>query len=510
MLNKKFVGIDLGTTYSAMATLDQTGRPLIVPNSEGEHVTASVVTIQNDGEIIVGSGPNQLLGLDPNTIGRFKRSMDLPKVKFPSGKEISPVELSSHVLSRLKKDFIQTEGEIAEAVVTVPANFTNDAREATMSAAKAAGLPIKYIINEPTAAALYYASKREGLNGTFAIYDFGGGTFDCSIVQISGRNVETICSVGVAQLGGDDFDQCLIDLFGKKYKDKTGQDMKPEFYSRYKAEIDKKNLSKMSMTSQMIGVELIQVSRTEFEEALSPFIAQSEMLCIQAISEMAAKAIPGIKQVEDINGVLLVGGSTRVPAVRASIQKIFKKEPLSEVNVDEAVALGAAIYAAIKGDANYLSPLQRDAIKGIQFSDVCPAYLGTDAVMGSGEVLNSIIIEKNTKLPCSVKKIYTTTHNNQRGVSCQVTQSASEETDLQFCNILADQTLKLSGISPAGTSIEVTYSYDVNGTVRCSFVELGYGEPLEIVINTIGNTPSNSSRPASSSAQGGLSDIVIE
>ena len=509
MLNKKFIGIDLGTTYSAMATLDQTGRPLIVPNSEGEHVTASVVTI-HDGEIIVGSGPNQVLGLDLNTIGRFKRSIDLPKVTFPSGREISPMELSSYVLSRLKKDFIQTEGEIAEAVVTVPANFTNDAREATMNAAKAAGLPIKYIINEPTAAALYYASKREGLNGTYAIYDFGGGTFDCSIVQINGKNVETICSVGVAQLGGDDFDQCLIDLFGKKYKDKTGQDMKPEFYSRYKAETDKKNLSKMSVTSQMIGVELIQVSRTEFEEAINPYIAQSEMLCIQAISEMAGKAMPGLKQVEDIKGVLLVGGSTRVPAVRVSIQKIFKKEPLSEVNVDEAVALGAAIYAAIKGDSNYLTPLQRDAIKGIQFSDVCPAYLGTDAQTRSGEVENSIIIEKNTKLPCSVTKTYSTTHNGQRGVSCKVTQCASEETDLQFCNILADETLTLSGNSPAGTPIEVTFSYDVNGTVRCSFVEIGFGKPLEIVVNAAGNQPSNRSLPASSSATGGLSDIVIE
>jgi len=509
MTNKKFIGIDLGTTYSAMATLDQTGRAMIVPNSDGEHLTASVVSIQDNGEVIVGTVPNQILGIDPNTIGRFKRSMDLPKLTLPSGREVSPTELSSHVLSRLKKDFIQTEGEIAEAVVTVPANFTNDAREATMAAAKSAGLPIKYIINEPTAAALYYASKRESLNGTYAIYDFGGGTFDCSIVQIKGKNVETICSVGVAQLGGDDFDQCLINIFAKKYKEKTGQEMRIELYSRYKAELDKKNLSKMSSVPQMIGEELIQVSRTEFEEAINPLIAQAEMLCIQAISEMAMKDIIGLKQVEDISGVLLVGGTTRVPSVRASIQKIFKKEPITEVNVDEAVALGAAIYAAIKGDPGYLSPIQRDAIKGVRFADVCPAYLGTDVSNGSGGVENSIIIQKNTKLPCSATKTYYTNHNGQKGVSCMVTQCSSEETDLQFCNILADEILKLSGDSPGGTPIEVTFSYDINGTVRCSFVEVGYGKPLEIVINANGN-PSVSAQPSGSSSSGGLSDFVIE
>ena len=510
MPNKKFIGIDLGTTYSAMATLDQTGRAMIIPNSDGEHLTASVITIQDDGEIVVGTVPNQILGIDPNTIGRFKRSMDLPKLTFPSGRKISPMELSSYVLSRLKRDFIQTEGEIAEAVVTVPANFTNDAREATMSAAKAAGLPIKYIINEPTAAALYYASKKESLSGTYAVYDFGGGTFDCSIVQINGRNVETICSVGVAQLGGDDFDQCLIDLFAKKYKDKTGQKMKSEFYSRFKAETDKKNLSKMSSASQMIGEELIQVSRTEFEEAINPYIAQAEMLCIQAISEMAGKEIVGLKQVEDINGVLLVGGSTRVPSVRASIQKIFKKEPLSEVNVDEAVALGAAIYAAIKGDPNYLSPIQRDALKGIQFADVCPAYLGVEALIGESNAIgNSIIIKKNTKLPCSVVEDYLTLSDNQRVAQCKVTQCSSPETDIQFCNILADEPLKLSGHSPAGTTIKITYSYDVNGTVHCSFVEVGYGKSLEIVIDATGNNSKNTS-PTDSSSAGGLSDFVIE
>ena len=218
------VGIDLGTTYSAIATINKVGEPIIVHNDEGSNITPSVVTVGDDGVISIGESARKSLGLDPNTVGRFKRVMGTDKTYEIQGEIYSPTDLSAFVIKKLIKDAESEIGEITNGVVTIPANYSNEAREATMQAAKSAGLNVDYIINEPTAAALYYAYKGgEDLNGKYAVYDLGGGTFDISIIAVKGQDIEVLSTSGVQKLGGDDFDNELINYVQSQYKELTGE-----------------------------------------------------------------------------------------------------------------------------------------------------------------------------------------------------------------------------------------------------------------------------------------------
>ena len=474
-----FVGIDLGTTFSAVATIDESGRPKIVHNSDGENITPSCVT-ESDGVVEVGEFARRTWGNAPDmAAGRFKRDMGTAKTHKINSKEFTPTELSALVLKKLLKDAINTIGAVGESVVTIPANFSNEARDATMAAAKAAGLNVRYIINEPTAAALYYSFKHgDELHGNYAVYDLGGGTFDVSIIRVDGQDVEVLASNGIPKLGGDDFDDVLMQIVDKKYNEITDSNLEPDDFTKNDAEDEKKSLSKRKRVTIKVNRQLIDVSREEFEEAISTLVTQAEMLCESTIDE--AKLEPS-----DIKAVLLAGGSTRIPLVEESIKRVFCQDPISSVNVDEVVALGAALYAAYKGDQSNLSAVQKNAIQKIKVAESTSKSFGTisighDAARDQMKLFNTILIRKGEKIPCSVTESFYTTHDGQEAVICRLTESTAPETDPRFVKVIWEGGLKLPQGRPEGQEIKVTFSYDENQMMKCSFVDVATGRKTEV------------------------------
>ena len=311
----KIIGIDLGTTFSAVAQLDDTGRAVIVHNSDGENRTPSVVSIESEKDIWVGTEAKKNLGLgDKNVLGRFKREMGTDKKYVTDYGDFSAKDLSALVLTKLKNDTEAKIGEIDSAVVTVPANFNNDAREATLNAAEHAGLNVAYIINEPTAAALFYSKESgEDLSEPICIYDLGGGTFDVSIVKVKDNEVEVLSTEGVPQLGGTDFDQKLQDLVIKKFKDDKNKKIDTKDFTRNDAEQLKISLSKREEALARAKNSIIKISRQEFEDEISTFLAQTEMMCESALEDANLKP-------SDISQIILAGGSTRIPCVKSYFQ----------------------------------------------------------------------------------------------------------------------------------------------------------------------------------------------
>jgi len=467
----KIIGIDLGTTYSAASTIDDTGRPIIVHNSDGKNITPSCILLNEKGILEVGEEARRSLGVSNNTAGRFKRDMGT-NIKYTLGdKEYSPTELSSVVLKKLVQDAQKTIGDISQAVVTTPANFANEARDATMEAAKKAGLNVEFIINEPTAAALYYAYQGDdAYGGYYAVYDFGGGTFDISVVKIDGQEIDVIATNGVSKLGGDDFDEELIKLVFSKYKDLTGDDLEKEDFTKTDAEEEKKSLSKRDKVVIRVNKKIIEVTKLEYEEKIEGLIAQAEMLCETTVDEANIK-------ISDLNGVFLVGGSTRTPSVLKSVKDLFQQEPISTANVDEVVALGAALYAAHKGDKSNLSSIQKKAIEKITVTESTSKCFGTIAIgvnenRETRELQNFTLIKKGEKIPAKkIDSIYTSI-DNQTTVSCRVTESINEETDPDFVKIIWQGDLDLPSGRPEGQEIKVTYEYDQNQIMKCSFVDV--------------------------------------
>lgn len=475
-----FIGIDLGTTFSAVAYIDDTGRPTIVHDDQGHNITPSCVTEKDDGVMEVGEYARRMYGNAPKTAAaRFKRDMGTSKRHSINGKEFSPTDLSVFVLKKLKKIAEDAVGPVGDAVVTIPANFANEAREATLAAAKSAGLEIGYIINEPTAAALFYAFKSgEELGGIYAVYDLGGGTFDVSIIRVDGHNVEVMSSNGVSRLGGDDFDEALLELVKAKYEKETGESMEPDDFTKNDAEEEKISLSGRKRSTAKVGRQLIDIAREEFEEAISSRVTQAEMLCEATIDEAGLE--PG-----DIKGVFLAGGSTRIPLVQESIKRVFKQEPIASVNVDEVVALGASLYAAHKSDQSNLSAVQKNAIGRIKVAESTGKCFGTisvghDAARDQHALRNTIIIKKGEKIPCSVTESFFTLYDGQDAVDCQVTESTSPETDPRFVTIIWEGKLDLPTDREAGQEVKVTFSYDDNQTMKCSFVDVASGRERSV------------------------------
>jgi molecular chaperone DnaK len=486
-----YIGIDLGTTYSAVAVLDDTGRPAIVHNTFGENITPSCVLIEN-GKIEIGETARRELLINPkNVAARFKRDMGSEKKYYANNQALSPTELSALVLKKLKQDTEAAIGPIAEAVVTIPANFSNEAREATLNAAQQAGLSVNFIINEPTAAALYYAWKiGQELDGTYAVYDLGGGTFDVSIIKVLGQDINVLSSHGVSRLGGDDFDAELEKIVRRKFRDITSNALNDADFSKSAAEEAKKTLSRRDYVNVRVAQQTIRVERVEYEEAISSLIAQSEMLCESAIEEA------GIN-VGDIKGVFLAGGSTRVPMVRKSVERIFQREPISTVNVDEVVALGAALYAAYKSDKQQLSTNQKAAISSIKFSEVTNFCFGTlmraeNSARGTEELQNSVIINKNEKIPCAVTESFFTISDGQEVVQCRVTQSVAPEKDPRFVKIIWSGELELPPGRPKGQEIQITYGFDENNLMTCSFKDVATGRDIKVNLSSQNDIKKNS------------------
>ena len=480
-----YVGIDLGTTFSAVAYVDETGRPSIVHNSDGSNITPSCVAFWDDG-VQVGEQARRGWGSDESVAARFKREMGTSKTYPIKGKDYTPTELSTEVLKKLKSDTEARIGDITEAVVTIPANFSHEARDATMVAARDAGLNVKYIINEPTAAALYYAFKSgDELSGIYAVYDLGGGTFDVSIIQVSGQDVDVLVSNGVAKLGGDDFDRKCRELVAVKYREENGADFDDDEYWFSHAEEEKKSLSNRARALAKVGRQAFEVRREEFEDAISPLIAQTEMLCESTIDDA------GI-DVSDIKGVFLAGGSTRIPMVRKSVERVFKQEPISTVNVDEVVALGAALYAAFKSDGKDLS-VQKNAIKKIKVQESTQMCFGTTAIAFNEnrkeyESKVTILIRKGEKIPCEVTKSFYTVVEDQRNVKCTVTESSSAETDLRFVKVIWDGELPLPPDRPEGQEIQITFGFDDSQMMICRFKDVESGKEINVDLSMAGKS----------------------
>ena len=472
----KIIGIDLGSTYSVGAIIDGIGTPKIIEEKNkqrNDNLIPSVISISSDGSVKVGESPRRSLEMDENTVSRWKRHMGSSKKFNLHNKNYKPEDLSTLLLKEIKRIIEETEGEVAHAVVTIPANFSSNAREATLKAANNAGLKVENLINEPEAAALYCAYK-EGfqLNGNYAVFDLGGGTFDITILKAKGKDLEVLGSDGVHELGGQEFDHALQEIVAKKYKEKAKEELEKEDYTITNAEEDKKQLSTESEIMIRVNRKTLKISREEFEESISAKIEQTVMKCNLLLKELKLEA-------RDIDGVILAGGSTRMPCVQTVAGEIFKQEPIPVGNPDEMVALGAALYAAHTSDDTLLNSAQKESIENVNIKKRTADYYGFIArVEGKPVVVN--LIKRGEVLPAKYTETFLSSNADVTGL--QVTESRTNEDDPEWVFIKYDGLLKHPGQN-IGDPIEVTFGYDINQIMECSFVHVPSGNKEEVSIN---------------------------
>jgi molecular chaperone DnaK len=488
------VGIDLGTTYSSISYLDAAGKPCIVPLKDGGRMLPSLIyyDVESGGELRVGQIAEQQSPIFPERVaGNFKRFMGKDHVIKVLGKDFSPTALSAVILKKLRQDFEQSVGPITSAVISVPAHFETEAREATLEAARIAKIPCSILVNEPTAAILS-ASLTKSLQGKVLVFDLGGGTFDVTLAEVKGESVEVLSSEGDLDLGGRHFDMEILLQANEGYLKEHGEPLvqegrndllKPNSLAfrqhQTDAESVKKTLSAVARTPKTFLQEgkssTVDFSRKQFEDRISTYLAKASTL-VDVVLENA-----GMDPC-DVNHVVLVGGSTRVPAVHAQLKKMFDEERvISAPNVDEAVCLGAAIRAGLEAADGELSVAQKIALASTSLLDVTNKNYGTLSLDGaSGELKNSIILRKDTQLPCKATDTFFTVNDNQTEVECKVTECSYDERDPDLVTIKKSAVLKLPPGRSAGQEIRVTYSYDVNQVVHCEFFDVASGRRQEI------------------------------
>ena len=472
----KIIGIDLGTTNSCVAVMEG-GEAVVIPNPEGARTTPSVVAFSKTGERIVGqAAKRQAVTNADRTVSSIKREMGSNYKVTIDGKAYTPQEISAMILQKLKADAEAYLGEsVTEAVITVPAYFTDAQRQATKDAGKIAGLEVKRIINEPTAAALAYGVDKEN-DQKIMVYDLGGGTFDVSIIEMGDGVQEVLATAGNNHLGGDDFDQRLINYFVDEFKKENGIDLSSDKMAmqRLKEAAEKCKIELSGMTQANVNLPFITadatgpkhfdltVSRAKFNELTADLVDATMGPVNQALSDAGLSA-------SDLNKVLLVGGSTRIPAVQEAVKRITGKDPFKGINPDECVACGAAIQAGVLGGE----------VKGLLLLDVTPLSLGLETLGG----VCTKIIERNTTIPTKKSQIFTTAADNQTSVDIHVLQGEREMArDNKTLGMF-----RLDGIAPAmrGTpQIEVTFDIDANGIVHVSAKDLGTGKEQNITITS--------------------------
>ena len=477
----KIIGIDLGTTNSCVAVMEG-GQPVVIVNSDGARTTPSVVGFAKNGERLIGeTAKRQAITNPDNTISSIKRHMGENYKVNIEGKAYSPQEISAMVLQKLKADAESYLGEtVSEAVITVPAYFNDAQRQATKDAGRIAGLDVKRIINEPTSAALAYGLDNES-EQKIMVYDLGGGTFDVSIVEIGGGVIEVLSTNGNTHLGGDDFDQRIIDYLVAEFKKAEGMDLSKDKMAMQRlkeaAEKAKKELSTVTTTNINLpfitmnqdGPKHLDVtlSRAKFDELTADLVDSTMGPVRQALSDAGLSA-------SEIDKVLLVGGSTRIPAVQEAVKKYTGKEPFKGINPDECVAVGAAIQGGkLAGD---------EGAGSVLLLDVTPLSLGIETLGGVATKL----IDRNTTIPTNKKQIFSTAEDNQTAVDIHVVQG---ERPLARDNKTLGQ-FKLDGIAPARRGvpqIEVTFDIDANGIVNVSAKDLGTGKEQHITITAGSN-----------------------
>ena len=476
----KIIGIDLGTTNSCVAVVEG-GEAVVIPNSEGDRTTPSVVGVSKTGERLVGQvAKRQAVTNYKDTVISIKRHMGSDYKATMGGKEYTPQEISAMILQKLKADAESYLGEkVTEAVITVPAYFTDAQRQATKDAGQIAGLNVRRIINEPTAAALSYGIDKEE-DQKVMVYDLGGGTFDVSIIEMGDGVTEVLATAGNNRLGGDDFDQRIIDWMVEEFKAQEGIDLSkdPMAMQRLKTEAELRKIELSSTASTTISLPYITVA-ADGPKHLELTLTQAKFN--QMTADLVEKTMGPVRQalsdsglsVNDLNKVLMVGGSSRIPAVQEAVKNLIGKEPFKGINPDECVALGAAYQGGILGG---------DVENGLLLLDVTPLSLSIETAGG----IATKMIERNTTIPTKKTQTFSTYADNQTAVDINVLQGEREfAKDNKQLGMF-----RLDGIAPAPRGIpqiEVTFDIDANGIVHVSAKDLGTGKEQNITITSSTN-----------------------